>query len=424
MADLPDIKDIGQREIGIFAGGLALGAFLLWLVLPSTSAPPIIDEPPVETPVIEAPTPEAPGALSLSSVKWPALEGWAEDDLAIALKTFNTSCAALLRMPADKPMDGGAFAGTAGDWQAVCELALIVAPETEAARVFFEHAFTPFSVQQDGKAKGLFTGYYVPVLQGRSTPNADFDVPLLARPDDLVSVDLGNFVTDLAGQKIYGRVVDGRLAPYFSRADIETGTWSQTPQPLVWLQDPVEAFFLHIQGSGMVRLEDGSSVRMGFAGKNGHPYTSVGRYLIRENLLGKHEASMQGIKAWVAANPDDRQSVLHQNASYVFFQKQQANGAIGALNVALTAERSLAVDRRHIPLGAPLWLAIDPPANQDVSGRLMIAQDTGGAIKGAVRGDFYWGEGDEAGARAGRMKQQGRYFILLPNDLAAKVARP
>jgi membrane-bound lytic murein transglycosylase A len=303
-------------------------------------------------------------------------------------------------------------------------LALFVAPENDAARTFFEHAFTPFSVQEDGEANGLFTGYYVPVLQGRSTADADFDVPLLARPDDLVSVDLGNFMTALSGQKIYGRVVDGRLAPYFSRADIETGAWSQTPQPLVWLQDPVDAFFLHIQGSGVVQLEDGRTERLGFAGKNGLPYTSVGRYLIRENLLGKHEASMQGIRAWVAANPDARQSVLHQNDSYVFFEKQQANGAIGALNVALTPTRSLAVDRRHIPLGAPLWLSIDAPANQDVSNRLMIAQDTGGAIKGAVRGDFYWGEGDEAGARAGRMKQQGRYFILLPKDLANKVARP
>jgi membrane-bound lytic murein transglycosylase A len=427
------LEDISHRDMAVFAGGLALGGLLIGLLLRDAHElpvePPVTEAGPVEAVPAPDPGPEpglepAPGSagLSLMQVAWDDLTAWPEDDLSQALATFNRSCEALLRLPPDRAMDGGDFAGTADDWQPVCELAAFVPADNDAARAFFEEAFVPFSVAEDGDAEGLFTGYYVPVLQGRLTRDANYDVPLLARPDDLVSVDLGRFDPDHAGQQIYGRVEAGKLTPYFSRAEIETGAWSNPSMPLIWLADPVEAFFLHIQGSGMVQLADGSMVRMGFAGKNGLAYTSVGRYLINQNLLGQHEASMQGIKSWVADDPAARIPVLHQNASYVFFHRQVADGAIGALDVPLTARRSLAVDRGHIPLGAPLWLSLAGPNNLDVSNRLMIAQDTGGAIKGAVRGDFYWGEGDAAGSRAGRMKQAGHYYILLPKELAGRQA--
>ncbi len=415
------LDDLSPKDLGVFGAGLVVGGLLIWLATPSPEDIEIETPVAIVEPVEEKPRPEIHG-LGLQPVEWAALTGWDQDNQAIALATFNRSCVALLRLPADKAMDGGSYAGTLDDWQPVCELAAFVPADNDAARAFFEEAFVPHAVSGDDDPVGLFTGYYVPVLQGRLSADKTYDVPLLARPDDLVSVDLGRFDPQQAGQKIYGRVDGGALAPYYTRAEIETGAWSGTAQPLVWLDDPVDAFFLHIQGSGMVRLEDGSMVRLGFAGKNGRPYTSVGQYLVRENLMHKDKVSMQGIRAWVAENPDKRTAVLHQNNSFVFFQKQRADGAIGALNIQLTAKRSMAVDRRKIPLGAPLWLHLDGPHNQDVSDRLMIAQDTGGAIKGAVRGDFYWGEGDAAGNRAGRMSQKGRYFILLPKGLADGVS--
>ena len=399
--------------LATFVTGILFGLLVMWLLGPSAPVPET--QAPAPTP---PPVPATVEDFNLSPVEWPALTGWTGDDHTKALATFRASCAALLKMPAGKKMDGAAFAGTVGDWQPVCELANFVGAADGAARQFFEEAFVPHAVAMGEDTSGLFTGYYVPVLPGRLQQQDGFGVPLMSRPDDLVSVNLGTFEPELSGRQIYGRVKDGKLAPYYSRADIEQGNWPGASLPLVWLEDPVEAFFLHIQGSGIIQLEDGRKLRMGFDGKNGHPYTSVGRYLIRENMLGPHEASAQGIKMWFAANPDKGPGVLRRNASYVFFHRQDSVGAIGALNVPLTARRSLAVDRRFMPLGAPLWLELDGDANQDISSRLMVAQDTGGAIKGAVRGDFYWGEGDEAGSRAGRMKQDGRYFILLPVALA------
>ncbi|TDI61143.1 MAG: hypothetical protein E2O92_03910, partial [Alphaproteobacteria bacterium] len=353
------LDHLALKDFCVFGAGIVLGGVLIWLVTPTApdipAEPPVVIAEPSADPPVEAPKPP-PNGMGLQAAEWSALTGWDQDDLALALATFNKSCAALLRLPADRAMDGGAFAGTADDWQPVCELAAFVPDDTDAARAFFEEAFVPFVVLSGDEAEGLFTGYYVPVVQGRLTADDTYNVPLLARPGDLVSVDLGRFDPKHAGQQIYGRVDGGRLAPYYTRAEIETGAWASQPQPLVWLDDPVEAFFLHIQGSGMVRLADGTMVRLGFAGKNGRPYSSVGRYLINENLLGRHEASMQGIKSWVAEDPAERTSVLHHNASYVFFHRQVADGAIGALDIPLTAQRSMAVDRRHIPLGAPLWL--------------------------------------------------------------------
>jgi membrane-bound lytic murein transglycosylase A len=210
--------------------------------------------------------------------------------------------------------------------------------------------------------------------------------------------------------------VDGRrLVPYYSRGEIDARGDAFTAPVIAWSADPVELFFLQIQGSGQVRLENGERIRVGFAEQNGHPYRSLGRHLVERGDMPLEQASMQGIKAWAAANPHKLQEALNQNPSYVFFRELPAtDGPIGALNIPLQAERSLAVDRRFVPLGAPVYLATTLPLSEEPLQRLMTAHDTGGAIRGVVRADFFWGTGPDAGAQAGRMRQQGKMWLLLP----------
>jgi membrane-bound lytic murein transglycosylase A len=230
-----------------------------------------------------------------------------------------------------------------------------------------------------------------------------------------VVVDLGNVVPETRGLRLRGRVDGRRLVPYYTRGEIDARGDAFPAPVLAWSGDPVELFFLQIQGSGQVRLESGERIRIGYADQNGHPYRSLGRYLVERGEMLLEQASMQGIKAWAAANPLKLQDALSQNPSYVFFRELPTpDGPIGALNVPLHAEYSLAVDRRFVPLGAPVYLATTMPLSEEPLERLMAAQDVGGAIRGVVRGDFYWGTGPDAGALAGRMRQQGRMWLLWP----------
>jgi membrane-bound lytic murein transglycosylase A len=405
-----------KRSFPLFLIILLLGGLtLLGLLLPRKVVDDVADDVDV---------PPAAEGLTLAPVGFADLPGWSRDDHAAALSTFLVSCKRLAPQPADRGMGGAGFAGTLGDWQPVCEQANAVpANDPAAARVFFESTFTPFTIRDGEDEDGLFTGYYVPVIEGRRAPDAHFNVPLHGRPADLISVNLGAFRSSLKGQSIDGMINGNRLVPYHARDHIVGGVLDDRSLEIMWLDDPVDAFFMQIQGSGMIRLEDGSVVRLGFAGKNGHNYTSVGQVLVDRGEMTLDQASMQSIRTWVAANPDKADDVLNQNASYVFFEEQAVSGAIGAQGVVLTAGRSLAVDRRTMPLGVPLWLEINNRDSADEAGiqRLMVAQDTGGAIVGAVRGDFFWGEGDEAGQIAGRMKDTGRYFVLLPKAVAARL---
>jgi membrane-bound lytic murein transglycosylase A len=245
--------------------------------------------------------------------------------------------------------------------------------------------------------------------------------PLYAPPDDLLTIDLSAVNPDLRNMRLRGRLQGRRVVPYWSRAEIESGVAPVNGKELVWVDDAVEAFFLQIQGSGRVRLGNGEVLRLGYADQNGHPYQSIGRTLIERGELQPGEASMQAIQAWAAANPQRLPELLNQNPSYVFFRELQlpdpAVGPIGALGVPLTPQRSIAVDPRYVPLGAPAFLATTWPASDLPLYRLMIAQDTGGAIRGPVRADFFWGFGAEAGALAGRMRQQGRMWVLLPKEM-------
>ncbi|GAB1369662.1 hypothetical protein MASR1M42_22140 [Azonexus hydrophilus] len=262
----------------------------------------------------------------------------------------------------------------------------------------------------------MVTGYYEPIVRGSRSKQASYVVPVFGPPEDLIIVDLGELYPELKHMRLRGKLDGRKLVPYFSRAEWSAEEKRRSQQALLWLDDPIDFFFLQIQGSGQVTLDDGSRVRIGYADQNGHPYRSIGKWLIEQGELKSHEASMQGIKAWAAANPRRLQELLNANPSLVFFRELpvSGDGPPGALGIPLTPERSIAVDPRHTPLGAPVWLDTNRPNSDEALQRLMLAQDTGGAIRGPVRADFYWGSGAAAGTLAGKMKQSGRMWVLLP----------
>lgn len=328
-----------------------------------------------------------------------ALPGWTNATLEPSLRAFVASC--------PRP----------GSLAKACAAAAEVAPGDErAARLFFESFFTPHAlVSAEGRDTGLITGYYEPVIPGSRTPTAEYRYPVFGVPDDLIVVDLASVNPEVRHLRLRGRLEGRRLVPYATRAEIDAKGAAFPAPVLAWTSDPTELFFLQIQGSGQIRLPDGTRIRIGYADQNGHPFRSLGRYLVERGELTLDQASMQGIKAWAAANPAKLQDALNQNPSYVFFRELPPGGApVGALGVPLTPGYSLAVDRRFVPLGAPVYLATTYPLSEVPLERLMAAQDTGGAIRGVVRADFFWGSGPEAGAAAGRMRQQGRLWLLWP----------
>ena len=377
-------------------------------------------------PRLEPPAPPAPPAekadtkpskVQLRSIPYSALPGWVGDRHAEALSAFQKSCERLLVLPADRAVasNGAAPGGTVANWRQPCETAqALTGVDDFGARHFFETWFVAYEVMDAGVRDGLFTGYFEPELNGSWTRDEVFQTPLYARPDNLVSASLGAFDDDLGGSTIWGRVADGKLKPYAARAAIENGDVPGL-QPLLWVDDPVDAFFLHIQGSGRVRMQDGTVAQLGFAGKNGLKYKSIGRVLIDSGEIPADRLTMDAIRKWVHARPEEGPALLKKNPSFVFFRLLDGDGPLGAQGVVLTPGRSLAVDRRYIPLGAPLWLTTHEPLDAKTPfQRLMVAQDTGGAIKGVVRGDIYFGSGTEAGKEAGNMKRPGRYYLLLP----------
>jgi membrane-bound lytic murein transglycosylase A len=365
----------------------------------------------------ESTTPQKPSKVELRGTTFSALPGWSTDRHAEALTAFQKSCAKILTLPLTRRMaaNDAAPGGTVAQWQGPCTaVKTLEQSDDAAAKRFFETWFMPYEVRENAQPSGLFTGYYEPQLNGSWIKGGPYRTPLYARPADLVSASLGAFDDDLGGSTIWGRVEDGKLQPYAVRRDIETG---RVPglKPLLWVDSSVDAFFLHVQGSGQIKMLDGSMARVGFAGKNGRPYQSVGRILIDSGEISADRLTMDSIRDWVEARPQAGPELLQKNPSFVFFRLVEGDGPIGAQGVALTAGRSLAVDRRYLPLGAPLWLSTHEPldANKPLQ-RLLIAQDTGGAIKGVVRGDIFFGSGPDAAKHAGNMKRPGRYYILLP----------
>ena len=378
------------------------------------------------TPVVPAP---APPLLRLDAVQFDALEDWGQSDLRSALQAFRRSCAVLAARPGEVPLGGVNYAGTAGEWRQACgAAALALTDDPQTARRFFESEFVPYRVTP-GVGAGFFTGYYEPLLRGSRTRHDSYQTPLYGVPVDLVNVDLGLFRENLKGQRIVGKVTDGRLIPYPARADIEGGALGAAA-PILFVDDPIDAYFLQVQGSGRVLLHDGTVVRAAYAGQNGRPYSSIGRILIQRGELTLETASMQSIRAWLLAHPAEATRLMNENPSYVFFTEQPIGdpslGAAGAQGVPLIPEASLAVDLTVHALGVPVWVETttpdpDPTKPDHTFHRLLVMQDTGGAIRGPVRGDVYWGYSPDAGAIAGRMRGEGRMTVLLPRSVAARL---
>jgi membrane-bound lytic murein transglycosylase A len=373
--------------------------------------------------------PPAPGPLRLVPARYAALPGWKGADPRPALAALRRSCALLAKKPETAPMGGAGYAGHAGDWRPVCAALPPDLAKPAAARAYFERWFRPVAVSAGAVQKGLFTGYYEPELKASHTRHGPYRTPVYGLPADLVTADLGAFGAQWAHEHIAGRVEGHRLVPYPDRAEIDRNGLAQAPV-LFYAKDPVAAFFLHIQGSGRVVFDDGRVARVAYAAQNGRPYTAIGRTLIAEGAIPRETVSLQSIRAWLKAHPGEARRVMETDRSYVFFKElplaDPALGAAGSEGVPLTPGASLAVDPRLHPLGVPFFVAAtapdpDPKKPDRPFNRLLVAQDTGGAIRGPVRGDVFWGFGADAQAIAGRMKAQGRLFVLLPKALAARL---
>lgn len=425
----------------------------------TATAPPAPQTPPAVTPPVAPPasaTPEPPAATAaaeeppagfqeapagqvarlpptvgrLTPMRFSELPGWSEDTLQEVWPAWLRNCQAMARK-------GEPFVG-------LCRESLQVSSSNpQAIRRFFEDRFLPHRLTESTPAvdkpatspnmQNMVTGYYEPVVRGARNRGGPFQTPVYRPPPDLITVSLGHQYPELRNLRLRGRVVKtphgDQLMPYPSRAEIDRGGLLKGLE-IAWLEDPIEAFFLQVQGSGKVVLDDGQVMRLGYANQNGHPYRSIGRWLVEQGELTLAQASMQGIKNWVAANPQRRQELLHQNPSVVFFRELPATqdpteGPLGSLGVPLTAGRSLAVDPRYVALGLPVFLRTEIPVREPAAGgprsrpvaRLMMAQDTGSAITGIHRGDFYFGSGKEAGELAGRMRYAGEMVVLLPRGL-------
>jgi len=371
-------------------------------VVVTPPAPPVAPAPPLAEPVKP---PALPAEPSMQPANWEDLPGWRDDNPAEAWGAFLTSCGALKAKNA---------------WRDLCAVAArMTPPDRETARRFFQENFAPHQmIDPEGQATGLITGYYEPLLRGSRQPSRHYRFPVYGVPDDLLVIDLTELYPDLKGMRLRGRIEGRRVVPYYDRAQIEDGKAVLRGKELVWVDDAIELFFLQIQGSGRVQLDDGSTLRVGYADQNGHPYRSIGRWLVERGELPLEKASMQGIQTWARQNPGRLTEMLNHNASYVFFRELPADltGPLGALGVPLTARRSVAIDPRFVPLGVPVFVATTWPNAAKPLNRLMMAQDTGGAIRGPVRADYFWGFGKEAAREAGRMRQPLRMWVLLPKE--------
>ncbi len=324
-----------------------------------------------------------------------------------ALTAFRASCPALLRRTDQSGLT------TNSDWQAPCSAAASWQPG-DAPGFFKQH----FETVQVGDGAAFATGYFVPEIAGSRTKRPGYDVPIYRRPPDLAEVDLGQFADSLKGKKIRGRVSGNTFVPYADRTQIEDGALAGQGLEIAWANDAIEFFFLQIQGSGILRLPDGGAMKIGYDSQNGRDYTGIGKLMRDRGLLAPGQASMQGLTAWLRANPEQGRAIMRENKSWVFFRELTKTGAVGALNVEVMARATVAADPMFVPLGAPVFLSMD---REEPNG-LWVAQDTGGAIKGANRFDTFWGSGAEATRIAGGMSAKGTSFLLLPIGTVAKVA--
>ncbi len=365
---------------------------------------------------VSQPTP--PPTTAMETVRFDEIPGWSVDTQNETFTALRAECHRFASLPADTTLGGqglaSTYGGRAGHWSAGCiAAASLTADDAGGVRHFYETWFQAYKLS----APGLFTGYYEPEVPGSLFQDAAHKVPLYGRPSDLLQLPSA----DPKAAPRVGRMVDGKLQPYFSRTEIEAGAMGHTGQPLLWLHDPIDLFFLQIQGAGRVRLPDGTVTRVGYDGKNGRDYTPIGRLLLQRNALASNDISMQSIKAWLQAHPGDAKALMDQNEDYVFFRiltdTDVLAGPPGALGVNLVANRSAAVDPHAVPLGAPIFIDTTDSITGAPLRRLLLAQDSGTDIKGPARTDIFFGFGALAEQEAGRMHQSGTEYLLLPRPV-------
>lgn len=410
------IAFLPRRGLFLILSALLLAGCASKPVEPPKACPPAPACPTCQVcaacPACPSVTPPQPAAKPIQPAAWSDLPDWPGEDLPAAWAPFMESCARL---------------GKQALWQQTCTEARALSQEETRnpalIKAFFESHLTPWQlVNPDEGREGLVTGYYEPLLKGARQKGGAARYPLFGPPDDLLTVDFGDLFPELKNMRLRGRVEGKKVVPYWTRGELGEHPDALRGKALAWVHDPIEAFFLEVQGSGRVELPDGSLLRLGYADQNGQPYRSIGRWLIEKGELKPEQASMEGIKSWARAHPERLEELLNANPSYVFFRvlPKGDGGPLGALGLPLTPGRSIAVDPRTTPLGVPVFLSTTWPNDPKPLTRLMLAQDTGGAIRGAVRADFFWGFGAEAGALAGRMKQRGRMWLLMPAGYAPK----
>ncbi len=345
--------------------------------------------------------------LVLKQATFKDLPGWEKDRHGEAMQAFRRSCAVIENADPAARLGGKKVAGKNKDWLPACEAAAQVPDgDDAAAKKFFEDHFKPWAATESGDDDGLFTGYYEAELNGSRTKDARFKYPVHSAPSDLGS-----------------KKIKKKLKPYWDRAAILKGEWPHDDTNVIaWVDDLTALYFMHVQGSGRINMPDGTFIRVEYNGQNGHSYTPIGRELVRRGEMKLEDVTLQTIREWLKKNPDKALDIISSDKSYVFFHEVARDaGPVGAQKVVLTPQRSMAVDHTKVPYGLPIWLDVQhPEAGQEPIRRLVMGQDTGGAIRGAVRGDYFWGHGPQAEDMAGKMKSRGRYWFLLPKDVKPK----
>ncbi|MCB8879091.1 murein transglycosylase A [Acidisoma cellulosilytica] len=369
------------------------------------------------------------GSATFQPVSMSQLPGWPAAKPSQALAAFVASCQRIQYFPPDQALGGSGVAASLGGkaalWGGVCSAAKSVPPADDGgARNFFQTYFQPYLVTQGGSSAAKITGYYEPEVQGSATRDANDQTPLLGLPPDLVTIDLGAFdPAKAAGKTAIGRLDGNHVVPYFDRFQIENGALNPDDLAIAWVADPVDAFFLQIEGSGRIDLPDGSIMRVTYAGKNGRPYVPIGRIMVQQKLLAPNDVTEQSIRAWLEAHPERARAIMDANPSYVFFrtapQLPDGAGPPGALGVSLTPGSSIAVDRRYLPLGAPVWMVTTDPVTHAPLEQMTVAQDLGSAITGPLRADLFFGSGSKASVGAGAMNAAGQLYVLLPRPVSS-----
>ena len=360
---------------------------------------------------------EVGGNTLLKKVSFSDLSGWNSEDFSAVIPVFAKNCAQIQKSK-NTYFEAGVVQIKTSDLQEKCRKFTEKNISSAAAmKKFLEAEFKPYAVTDNGNADGKFTSYYEAVIRASYTKNGKYQYPVYGKPNDLIEINLRDFDAELPNTRLVGRIEGGKFVPYYNRRDIEN-KGIEAPV-LMWGDDLIDIHFMQIQGSAVAQMDDGSKVRVGFADSNGHKFKGIGSILIEKGYIKPGESSMPKIREWLRANPDSAKDLMHENNRFIFQRIINADGPVGAYGVSLTAGRSLAVDTRYIPLGSMLWLDTVGPDKRSIR-KIVFAQDIGSAIKGVVRGDYFWGHGEAALEYAGKMNSVGKYYIIVPKETTLK----